>query len=83
VNPVKYAYNLGFAGNGIVPGRPDDAFGVGWSRIDFSDMFIPFLRDTLGVEHEDAVELYYNVAVTRWLGLSVDLQIANQDSRRR
>jgi porin len=60
VNPVKYAYNVGFAGNGIVPGRPDDAFGVGWSRIDFS----PFLRDTLGLglKHEYAVELYYKVA---------------------
>jgi hypothetical protein len=26
---------------------------------------------------EDAVELYYNVAATKWLGLTVDLQIVN------
>ena len=54
-----------------MPGRPDDAFGVGWSRIDFGDTFIPFLLDTLGLglKDEDAVELYYNVAVTRWLDL--------------
>ena len=79
VNPIKYAYNVGLSGNGVVPGRPDDAFGVGWSRIDFSDKFVPFLRKTLnlGLDHEDAVELYYNFAATKWLGLTVDLQIVN------
>jgi porin len=79
VNPVKYAYNVGFAGNGVVPGRPDDSFGVGWSRIQFSNNLVPFLRDALhlGLDHEDAVEMYYNFAVTKWLGLTVDLQIVN------
>ena len=80
VNPVKNAYNVGLSGNGIVPGRPADTFGIGWSRIDFSGNFIPFLRKTLnlGLNHEDAVELYYNVAVTKWLGLTADLQIIDQ-----
>jgi porin len=79
VNPVKYAYNVGVSGNGVVPGRPDDAFGVGWSRLQFSNNLVPFLRDTLnlGLDHEDAVELYYNIAATKWLGLTVDLQIVN------
>jgi Carbohydrate-selective porin, OprB family len=39
VNPVKYAYNVGFAGNGIVAGQPGRRVGVGWSRIDFSRFF--------------------------------------------
>ena len=79
VNPVKYAYNVGFAGNGVVPGRPNDTFGVGWSRIQFSNNLVPFLRNALhlGLDHEDAVEMYYNFAVTRWLGLTVDLQIVD------
>ena len=79
VNPVKYAYNVGVSGNGVVPGRPDDAFGVGWSRLQFSNNLVPFLRATLnlGLDHEDAVELYYNIAATKWLGLTVDLQIVN------
>jgi porin len=79
VNPVKYAYNVGFSGNGVVPGRADDTFGVGWSRIQFSNNLVPFLRDTLhlGLDHEDAVELYYNVAATKWLGVTVDLQVVN------
>jgi hypothetical protein len=31
----------------------------------------------VGHQLEDAVELYDNIAVTRWLGLTVDLQIGN------
>ena len=79
VNPVKYAYNVGLSANGVVPGRPADTFGVGWSRIQFSNNFAPFLRDALnlGLNTEDAVELYYNFAVTKWLGLTVDLQIVD------
>jgi porin len=70
---------VGLSGNGVVPGRPDDTFGVGWSRIQFSNNLVPFLRDTLhlGLDHEDAVELYYNIAATKWLGLTVDLQVVN------
>jgi len=79
VNPIKYAYNVGFAGNGVVPGRPDDSFGVGWSRLQYTNDLFPFLRDALhlGLDHEDAIELYYNLAATKWLGLTVDLQIVN------
>lgn len=84
-SPIKYTSNVGVSGNGIVPGRPDDAFGVGWSWIDFSDKLIPFLRATLdlGLDHEDAVELHYDLAVTRWLGLTVDLQIVNPGLQKR
>jgi porin len=79
VNPIKYAYNVGFSGNGVVPGRPDDTFGVGWSRLQLTNKLVPFLRDSLhlGLDHEDAIELYYNLAATKWLGLTVDLQIVN------
>jgi carbohydrate-selective porin OprB len=31
----------------------------------------------LGLDHEDSVELYYNLAATKWLGLTADLQIVN------
>lgn len=29
------------------------------------------------LDHEDAIELYYNLAATKWLGLTVDLRIVN------
>jgi porin len=77
VNPIKYAYNVGIGGKGVVPGRPHDTFGIGWSRIEFSDNLAPFLRENLniGLEHEDVVEMYYNFAVTGWLNATVDLQV--------
>jgi len=76
-NPVKYAYNLGLGGKGIVPGRPDDSFGIGWAHTQLSGNFVPFLRQRLdlGLSKEDAVEMYYNASITKWLTATLDLQI--------
>jgi len=76
-NPIKYSYSLGLVGKGIVPGRSRDDFGIGWARTEFSDDFVPFLRSTfdLGLDHEDAIELYYNASVTPWLSVTPSLQI--------
>jgi porin len=78
-NPIKYSYAMGIGGNGVVPGRPHDNFGVGWARTKLSDKLVPFLRQTLdlGLDHEDAVEMFYNAAITQWLRMSLDLQIIN------
>lgn len=76
-NPIKYSYSMGIGGNGVVPGRPHDSFGIGWARTQFSDNLLPFLRQTLdlGLDHEDAVEMFYNASLTRWLNMSLDLQV--------
>jgi porin len=29
-NPIKYSYTLGLVGKGVVPGRENDDFGIGW-----------------------------------------------------
>jgi len=76
-NPIEYSYSLGLVGKGVVPGRPHDDFGIGWARTEFSDDFVPFLRSTfdLGLDREDAIELYYNAAITPWLSISPSFQI--------
>jgi porin len=76
-NPIKYSYNMGIGGNGVVPGRPRDTFGLGWARTKFSSDFLPFLRQQLdlGLDHEDAIEMFYNASITPWLNASLDLQI--------
>jgi porin len=45
-----------------------------------SDHFVPLLHQQLrlGLGHEDAIELYYNAALTRWLTATLDLQIIDQ-----
>lgn len=75
-NPIKYSYSLGLVGKGIVPGRAYDEFGIGWSLTEFSDNFVPYLRDTfnLGLDRESAVEVYYNFAATPWLSISPSYQ---------
>jgi porin len=79
-NPIKYAYNVGVGGKGLVPGRPCDNVGIGWARTELSGNFVPFLRQQLrlGLGHEDAVELYYNAELTHWLSAAFDLQIIEQ-----
>ena len=76
-NPVKFAFLAGIGGKGVVPGRPQDSFGVGIARTQFSGAFIPFLRENLnlGLDHEDALEMYYNLAITGWLSATADLQV--------
>lgn len=76
-NPIRNSYSLGLVGKGMVPGRPHDDFGVAWARTEFSDNFVPFLRDTfnLGLDHEDVVELYYKASITPWLHITPSLQV--------
>jgi len=78
-NPIQYFYNVGIGGNGIVPGRPDDKFGIGWSRTQFSNDLAPLLRNqlNLGLEIENDFEIYYNAALTPWLQATLDLQIVD------
>ena len=75
-NPIKYSLSLGLVGKGVVPGRPNDDFGIGWARTEFSDDFVPYLRSRfdLGLDHEDAIEVFYNVSVTPWLNISPSFQ---------
>ena len=35
-NPIKYSFLTGIGGKGVVPGRPDDTFGLGVARTQFS-----------------------------------------------
>lgn len=79
-NPIKYVFSAGIGGKGAIPGRPLDTFGVGWYRIEFSDNLFPVLRGqfALGLDHEQGVELYYNVALTPWLFATASLQIVDQ-----
>ncbi len=76
-NPIEYSLNLGLGGNGVFASRPQDSFGLGWARTEFSGNFVPFLREelNLGLGREDAIEMYYNAAVTGWLQATLDLQI--------
>jgi porin len=46
---------------------------------------VPLLRTQLhlGLDHDDAVEMYYNAVLTPWLNASLDLQIINPAIKKR
>jgi porin len=75
---------MGIGGKGVVPRRPHDSFGLGWARTEFSNNLVPFLRQQLdlGLEREDAIEMYYNAAITPWLSATLDLQIIDPALKR-
>jgi porin len=77
--PVKWAFLAGVGGKGV-PGRPDDSYAIGVARTQLSSAVFPYLRDRLGLglEHEDALEAYYNLAITGWLSVTPDIQVINQ-----
>src|SRR5208282_4848683 len=83
-DPIQYAFLAGIGGKGVVPGRPDDSFGIGVARTQFSDSFLPFLRQqfNLGLQREDAIEMYYNATITSWMNLTTDLQIVDSGLNR-
>ena len=78
-NPIQYSYLMGIGGKGVFSGRPHDSFGIGWARTQFSAQLVPLLREGLGLglDHEDAIEMYYTVAITPWLNVSPNLQVIN------
>ncbi|HXJ80002.1 MAG TPA: hypothetical protein VMS64_15120 [Candidatus Methylomirabilis sp.] len=47
-------------------GRPNDSSGIGWAHTQLTGNFFPFLRQELdlGLQKEDAIEMYYNAAIT-------------------
>ena len=80
VSPIGEFYSIGVSGKGMIPGRENDTFGVGYYYLALSDD----LKDTLQqvprrfrpeVGDEQGVEIYYNIAVTPWLHITPDLQI--------
>jgi porin len=76
-NPLRYSLLAGIGGKGVVPGRAADTFGLGFASTRFSSEFVPLLRERLdlGLQREDAFEMYYNAAICGWLTASADLQV--------
>jgi porin len=83
-NPIKYSFLAGLGGKGAGPSRPNDTFGIAFERTQFSSAFVPLLRQRLdlGLEHEDAFEAYYNLAITGWLSATADLQVIDPGLKR-
>jgi len=77
-NPVAQFYSFGLGGKGLIPTRQQDRYGVGYYYLKVSgelrDTFPALLLKRVGLDHEQGVELFYNIAATPWLHVTPDLQ---------
>jgi porin len=78
-SPITRFFNIGLGGNGLIPIRRQDEFGIEYAYTDLSKVLkdninlITFGRRSLQPEHQ--VEMFYNLHITPWLRLTGDLQI--------
>ena len=80
-NPIQYFYSLGVGGKGVLRGRPNDEFGLGYYYIKISNITLQgqlangtIVNRSL-FRNEYGFEAYYKIAVTPWMLLTPDLQI--------
>ncbi len=79
VNPVQDFYSIGLSGKGMIPGRDNDNFGVGYYYLAISDKLPRIIERR--TQDEQGLELYYNVAITPWLHITPDLQVIEPVSK--
>jgi porin len=73
-NPIDCFASAGIGGKGVFGDRKDDSFGIGYYRLYLSDISI-LPQNHFG--DEQGVEAFYNIAVTRWMYLTPDIQFIN------
>lgn len=73
-NPIQGSFSGGLAAHGMIAGRPNDVFGLGYFYYKFSDDLQDATAAVTNLDDEQGLELFYNCAVTPWLRISPDLQ---------
>lgn len=83
-NPIKWRAIGGLAGQGLLPGREQDRWGIGYFKYGLSNDLVTGLArigsaletddPTFYIGDEQGVEIFYDMALTPWLRLTGDLQ---------
>jgi porin len=71
-NPVRFNLATGVGGTGFLGTRENDRWGAGFFYLDLSEKD---LLEGLGVDDELGGELFYNLAATPWLHVTLDAQV--------
>ena len=74
-SPIRWAANIGIGGSSPLMTRPLDTFGIGYSYVGYSSPVKELAPKLLPIGSDQAVELFYNFAVTPWFRVTPDLQI--------
>jgi porin len=76
-NPLKWMAFGGIGGTGLIPGRSHDNWAVGYYYAAPSKYLQDVPAPYPALCHEQALEAFYNFALTPWLVLGADLQIVS------
>jgi porin len=76
-NTIEQFYSFGIGGQGMLPGRDLDRFGIGFYYTSFSRDLRGFILDS----SEIGLEVFYNIAVTNWLYVTPDMQVIEPAGR--
>ena len=77
-NPIENFYSVDVGGKGIIPGRDNDTFGIGYWYIDPSDKF----PNPFNIIHRGkGAEIFYNFEITPWMHITPDFQIIDPGLR--
>jgi porin len=74
-SPIRFAANVALYGSSPLTYRPLDTFGVGYTFTRYSSPIRDFAPVLLPIGDDQAVELFYNIAVTPWFNVAPDLQV--------
>lgn len=74
-SPVRWFASAGISGASFLPRRTADSFGCAYFYVGVSDSLKNLAPLLLPVRDEHGIELYYNLALTPWCGITPDLQV--------
>jgi porin len=74
-SPIRFAANAGIYGSSPIVTRPLDTFGIGYTFTRYSSPVQNFAPVLLPIGDDQAVEMFYNIAVTPWFNVAPDLQV--------
>ena len=74
-NGLRWSLLAGIGGKGLIPGRSNDNWGIGYYYDSFSQDLKDAIAPAVTLRNEQGLELFYNFALAPWCVLGFDLQV--------
>lgn len=76
-NPNLLDWNaiVGLGGTGLIPGRSEDRWGVGFFYYSVNSVLKDSVDAAISIDDEAGLEIFYNAKVTPWFDVAADVQV--------
>jgi len=78
-NPIENFYSIGLGGKGIINGRDNDTYGIGYFYAELSDEFGKIIERNFG--DTQGFEMFYNFELSKWLHITPDFQVIEPSAK--